>query len=62
MKIYYCKRMRMLEFLLKRGFKPIGTLPDIRNPEYVVWAFEWDEAFDKVMNEYFSTHTLSASK
>lgn len=39
-KYYYCKRLRLLEYLKERGFLPIRTEPDIKNPKYSVWVFE----------------------
>lgn len=39
-KYYICKRLRLLEFLRNKGFLPIRTEPDIKNPRYNVWIFE----------------------
>ena len=61
MRTYYCKRIRMLEYLIGKGFKPYATLPDIHNPAYKVWAFEWNDALDEAMNEYFSSVTLTST-
>lgn len=46
---------------MKCGFTPMMTLPDIHNPKYVVWAFEWNEEFDKAMNEYFENHLMKTN-
>ena len=37
---YYCSRLRLLEFLRNRGFYPLKTLPDAKDPRYNVWMFE----------------------
>lgn len=50
---YYCKRLRLLEFLINKGFNPIRTQPDIRNPSYKVWVFDKTEELDKALNYYF---------
>ena len=39
-KYYICKRLRMLEYLKSKGFLPIRTEPDIKNPKYSIWIFE----------------------
>lgn len=39
-KYYICKRLRLLEFLKDKGFLPLRTEPDIKNPKYSVWIFE----------------------
>ena len=36
---YTCKRMRLLTFLMDKGFMPFVTLPDKDNPSYRVWKF-----------------------
>lgn len=58
---YYCKRLRMLEYLKKRGFLPATTIPDMNNPKYNIWLFEWTEDFDVVMKEYFNSGTLTST-
>lgn len=37
---YICKRLRLLDYLMEKGFKPKKTLPDARNPKYNVWIFD----------------------
>lgn len=50
---YICKRLRLLEFLRKKGFVPFITLPDINNPKYNVWKFKNTPELEDAINEYF---------
>ena len=49
---YVCTRLRMLEFLRNKGFLPIMTLPDIKNPAYYVWRFENTPELADAVEEY----------
>lgn len=49
---YYCKRLRMLEFLVKRGLRAVAVMPDKDNPRFNVWKFEKTPEFEKVLTEY----------
>jgi hypothetical protein len=52
--IYTCKRMRMLEYLKKRGYTPYATIPDPTNARYNWWLFENSAEFEQCVNEYFA--------
>ena len=58
-KQYVCKRLRMLEFLRNRGFYPVATIPDMNNPKYNIWLFDWTDEFEEAKKEYFDTQTLT---
>lgn len=58
---YYCKRLRMLEYLRNKGFLPTTTIPDMNNPRYNIWLFEWTDDFDSAMKEYFATGTFTSA-
>lgn len=49
---YVCKRFRLLEFLVKRGFYPDKTLPDYNNPRYNVWIFENSPELADAVDEF----------
>ena len=51
-KYYVCKRMRLLEFLIKKGYVPIRTEPDIQNPKYNVWIYENSIELADAIEEY----------
>lgn len=51
---YTCKRLRLLEFLKKKGFVPIMTLPDVDNPRYNVWRFKNTPELEDAIDEYFA--------
>ena len=51
---YYCKRLRLLDYLVRRGFRALGTMPDAKNPKYNVWKFEYTPELDKTLREYFA--------
>lgn len=50
---YTCKRLRMLEYLKKKGYTPIATIPDPTNDRYNWWIFENSPTFEACVSEYF---------
>ena len=55
--LYTCKRLRLLEFLKSKGFKPFKTIPDATNPSYNWWLFENSADLERVVEEYFKNKT-----
>ena len=53
---YTCKRLRMLEYLKMRGFKPEVTIPDATNPRYNWWLFEYTPELQQAVSDYFETY------
>ena len=55
---YCCKRLKMLEYLLKQGFTVAHTAPDATNDKYRVWYFVNSKSLENAVNafyeEYFS--------
>lgn len=37
--VYNCKRLRICDHLIKRGFTPFEVVPDKRNPRFHVYRF-----------------------
>ena len=54
MKYYTCKRLRMLEYLRKKGFVAQRTMPDINNPRFNVWQFEYTSELEQAIKAYFA--------
>ena len=54
-KPYVCKRLRMCEYLVNRGFTPSATIPDATNPRYKWWLFDTSDELDAAVREYFAT-------
>lgn len=52
-KYYTCRRWRMLEWLMNRGFEPVQTLPDPTNVKYKIWLFDNTEELQAAVEEYF---------
>lgn len=50
---YTCKRMRMLQYLRSKGFIPEETLPDLKNPAYLVWQFRNSPELEACIQHYF---------
>lgn len=50
---FICRTTRMLEFLRKKGFIPVQTLPDFFNPKYYIWKFEETPEFIEARDEWF---------
>jgi hypothetical protein len=51
---YYCKRLRLLDYLIRKGFRAVGTMPDFNNPSYKVWKFENSPELEAALAEYFA--------
>lgn len=51
---YYCKRLRLLDYLIGKGFRAVGAMPDFNNPKYRVWKFENSPELEKALAEYFA--------
>jgi hypothetical protein len=52
-KYYTCKRLRLLEHLLKLGFKPVKTIPDATNINFKWWLFDNTPALQDALYSYF---------
>ena len=52
--IYWCTRLRMLEWLSGKNLKPIGSVPDRRNPQMTTWLFQNTPELSAAVNEYFT--------
>lgn len=53
-KFYTCKRSRMLDYLLDKGFTPSSEGHDWNNPKYKVWHFVNTPELEVAVNEYFN--------
>lgn len=51
---YTVKRLRMLEYLMNKGFKPEKTIPDANNPKYKWWLIPNSPELEKAVEEYFT--------
>lgn len=54
---YTCQRLRLLEYLMKRGFTPVTDVPDPKNWKYRHWIFKNSEELEAVLVEYFDKIT-----
>ena len=54
-KYYTVKRLRMLEYLMNKGFEPLHTMPDPSNPKYHWWKFENTVELEEAVTEYFNS-------
>lgn len=53
-KYYTVKRLRLLEFLIDKGFTIVKTIPDPNNPKYKWWLIENSIELEKAVNAYFN--------
>lgn len=51
---YTCKRLKLLKFLLDRGFEPYETIPDPSNWHYNWWQFKNSPELELAIDEYFA--------
>lgn len=56
MKFYVCKRMRLLNYLMDKGFNFIKTQRDRRNPHYIVWIFKDSPELRECVEEYYNSN------
>lgn len=54
MKLYVCRRIRLLNWLMERGFVFIKTKKDKYNPKYNVWIFIETPELKAAVDEYYS--------
>ena len=53
--LYYCKRLRTLNFLISRGFRDYEVIPDPTSHKGYNWfIFKRTPEFDAAVEEYFS--------
>lgn len=53
--LYYCKRIRTLNYLISRGFTDYEVIPDpISNKGYNWFVFKRTPEFNKAVEEYFA--------
>lgn len=53
--MYICRRVRLLKWLLDRGFNFIQTLPDKNNPKFNVWVFLSTPELMEQVEAYYAT-------
>lgn len=54
MKLYVCRRIRLLSHLMSKGFKFVKIEQDRNNPEYSVWVFIETPELREAIEEYYS--------
>ena len=52
---YSCRRLRLLEYLLQKGFEPVQTVPDHTNWRFKNWIFENSAELEAALTEYFNS-------
>lgn len=51
---YTCKRIKLLQFLMERGFMPESYMPDPDNLKYKWWRFKNSPELECSIDEYFN--------
>lgn len=51
--IYICKRLKLLQYLMEKGFMPDHDMPDITNLKYKWWVFNNSPELEDAIDEYF---------
>lgn len=54
MNMYVCRKLRLCNYLLNKGFKYIKTEPMRDKPEWKVWIFESTPELWMEVNNYYS--------
>ena len=54
-KLYYVKRLRLLNFLIQKGFRNYAVIPDPTSLKNYNWfVFKRTPEFDAAVDEYFA--------
>lgn len=56
---YYCRRIRIKNWLASRGYKPSFSMPDFKNDKYLVWGYEDSPELRECVEEYYAQAKLS---
>lgn len=59
-KYYYCKRLRQVDFLHKRGIDYINTIPDFITKNRVVFVYENNQKLNDGLSEYYFLRKANA--
>lgn len=51
---YICKRMRMMSYLVEKGFTYEATIPDMTNPKFSCWLFRSSPELQEAIDDYFA--------
>ncbi len=51
---YVCRKIRLYNFLLERGFKPIQVRPDKDYAKRLVWIFNDTTALRNAVEDYYA--------
>lgn len=54
-KVYTVKKLRMLTYLINKGFTEYEIIPDPLNTKFNWFVFNRTPELDKAVNEYFAT-------
>ena len=59
---FVCKRLRLCNYLMERGFTPCKVEPDKKNPQYSIYLCEETPALTAAVIHYFSSDCYTARK
>lgn len=51
---YVCRKIRMYDFLSKKGFTPFNVVTDKYDPSRVVWIYKNTPELEAAIEEYYS--------
>mgnify|MGYP000860488386 CR=1 FL=1 len=52
--VYFCKKLRVLEFLTAKGLKPFAEKQDMFNPKFSIWIFKNSPELYETVEEYYA--------
>lgn len=53
MKKYICRKYRLWRWLEERGFHCKETLPDNKNPNMIVWIYDYTDKLRNCIEDYY---------
>ena len=51
---FCCTRIRMLDYLVGKGYQPERVTADLKNPRFKNWIFRTSDAFNQDVTAYFA--------
>lgn len=57
-KTYVCRKLRVHTYLTEHGFKPYRIVPDMRDPNRLVWLYEDNGKVRDAVEDYYHSDTF----
>lgn len=52
--MYFCTRLKLMQYLQDKGYQVAGTMPNKYNPKMIVWMFVKTDELMQDIDNYFN--------